>query len=957
MLLGLALLLLLAASAATSPTALSVATTYTVNSEADWEDADPSDGVCRTTRARGRVCTLRAAIEQANANEGRDTINFAIPGPGAHRIQPATRLPDVEYPAVIDGYSQPGARANTLATGSNAVILIELDGRDVPRPDGRTFFYTPYDTAGIYLVRGPSLLRGLAINRFQNAIVLAGFEHVVTGNYVGLSAAGTEAPGNEVSGVHVLEGRRHTVGGGPAERNVIAANRRAGVFINSFGRRTSEAGPRENRIVGNYVGTDPAGLRAHGNGVGVEVVGHDNVIERNVVSASAEAGIYAVPGSGVRVVDNLIGTDVTGRAALGNGTNGFYAIFGHDRELSGNTISGNRADGIRLEYAGSSIVTGNRIGTSSDGTLPLPNHASGVWAESGSIRIGGNKREDGNVISANADHGVLLTHTTRGGGPPQARIEGNRIGTDASGEAMLGNEADGILMRSGHDFVVSRNVVSANGRRGIHVDGRFSGDNIASDNIVGTDVSGTRALPNASDGIRIACTDCRGTDATRVVVAENLVSGNSGSGITVAASSNAVRENLVGTDGRGLAALPNGRAGLVVSGDANLISANVISANRGFGLELVGPLGDGPQQNQVIGNLIGTDRGGESALGNAAGGVRIENGVRNDIGGPTPKQWNVISANGSNPRHRIGGRQPGVAITGRSAANRVRGNLIGTDVTGTVALGNNGDGVSLACWGPDCPDGETIGGTTIGAANVIFGNQGSGVALNPGTRQIRIQGNRIGADRAGRLRVPNREAGVLVWGATDIDVGGEEADAGNVVFGNTPGVSVLGEAAQAVRILSNFIEANSGLGIDLGNDAVTPNDAADVDVGPNDLQNYPVLTSARTAAAGTTVYGVLNSAPHEMFLVEFFLSTACDPSGFGEGQRLLGRARTRLTDAAGNVEIKVTFDEAVRPGMVVTATATDLDLRRRRDAGGGTSEFSACIVVGTGPPTPTDGVR
>jgi len=124
-------------------------------------------------------------------------------------------------------------------------------------------------------------------------------------------------------------------------------------------------------------------------------------------------------------------------------------------------------------------------------------------------------------------------------------------------------------------------------------------------------------------------------------------------------------------------------------------------------------------------------------------------------------------------------------------------------------------------------------------------------------------------------------------------------------------------------ILGNAVSSNGGLGIDLGSDGVTPNDAGDTDTGPNNLQNYPVLSAAATDGAGSADFvGSLDSAPSTTYRVEFFASAAADPSGFGEGERYLGFANV-ATDTAGNAVIDVSLATALTVGEFVTATATD----------------------------------
>ena len=121
-----ALALIAFATAGTAP-----AGTFVVDSVGDAPDADLTDGICRTSLG---TCTLRAAIEQANASAGADTIAFSIPGPGVHTISPTAYLPILtdDGGVTIDGYSQPGSSPNTLAVGDNAVLTIEIDASATP---------------------------------------------------------------------------------------------------------------------------------------------------------------------------------------------------------------------------------------------------------------------------------------------------------------------------------------------------------------------------------------------------------------------------------------------------------------------------------------------------------------------------------------------------------------------------------------------------------------------------------------------------------------------------------------------------------------------------------------------------------------------------------------------------------------------------------------------------------
>ena len=185
----------------------------------------------------------------------------------------------------------------------------------------------------------------------------------------------------------------------------------------------------------------------------------------------------------------------------------------------------------------------------------------------------------------------------------------------------------------------------------------------------------------------------------------------------------------------------------------------------------------------------------------------------------------------------------------------------------------------------------------------------------------------------------NARIGVtFAHGAHDNVVGGTSASSGNVIAFNVNGV-VVGTAglgfpdSTGISVLGNNIFSNAGLGIDLAGDGVTPNDDCDTDTGPNNLQNYPVLTSITATSGNVNIIGTLNGAEGTTFRLEFFGNDAVDPSSFGEGQVFLGFANV-TTDASCNAAFDVNFP-AVSGAPHISATATD--------PMGNTSEFSAVI--------------
>jgi Calx-beta domain-containing protein/exosortase sorting signal-containing protein len=406
-----------------------------------------------------------------------------------------------------------------------------------------------------------------------------------------------------------------------------------------------------------------------------------------------------------------------------------------------------------------------------------------------------------------------------------------------------------------------------------------------------------------------------------------------GVAIALTSDGNFVTGNFIGTNPAGTAGGPgNTGDGIFVNGANNTIGGfppadrNVISAN-GVGIRVTSVSG-----NTIAGNLIGTNAAGTAGLGNFGQGITA--GGSNIIGGGTAAERNVVSGNG----------QQGVHIVGSGSI--VRGNYVGTNVTGTAAIPNQ-HGIDVV------GSINTVGGTLAGEGNLVSGNTLNGISIigqsNP--NGVVVLGNRVGTDASGTAGIPGQlTAGINIGPFSNGNTIGGTPGGNIVAFNSGAGIFLSGAAGTAGTgnlISGNSIHSNTGgLGIKLNTASSDPpaaNDAGDADNGANRLQNYPVITSGAIGGGNLTVSATLNSTANSTFRVELFSNAACDPLGNGEGQSFLGFANV-TTDGAGNATLAPTVLPVPAGQPIITATATNTTTSD-------TSEFSACFAAAA--PTPT----
>jgi Astacin (Peptidase family M12A) len=692
-----------------------------------------------------------------------------------------------------------------------------------------------------------------------------------------------------------------------------------------------------------------SGLHLYGTNCIVRALAIDNFTYTGIQFWSPTAVSNAVQGC-------YVGIKPDGVTGASNDASGIYFqhspsanVIGGTNATQRNVISGNFFYGIQINDTNSNtnIIIGNYIGLNAAGTAAVPNTFSGIGIWDGPVGtiIGTTNAGARNVISGNLADGINLSYSNISG----VVIRGNYIGTDYTGSNAVPNVNSGIHVYQGaHGMIIGgtnslmRNIISGNGYTGIIIAEPGVTNNVVQGNFVGTDPTGSNAVPNVQIGIGVwgGATGnlVGGTNAG----AANVASGNPVYGILVSdlgTSNNLVEGNFAGTDPSGKIAVPNG-SGIGVHGSANnnIVggtapgTANIISGNSGEGILLSD---FGTTGNFFQGNFIGTDPSGTNAVPNGDCGVYVDNAAgTNTVGGLTPSAANVISAN----------LDIGVAIVGANDnGNIVEGNFIGTDITGRKPLGNVYAGVAI--YGGS--QGNLIGGTSAGARNIISDNGTYGVTLGAaGTSGNIIEGNLIGTDITGTNALGNPPTPIyganveIQDGASGNFIGGIAPGAGNVIaFSGAPGITLFETDTTNNAIRGNSIFSNTSLGIDLNYDGVTPNHVG-FQAGPNDLQNYPIITNAIGYGGVTVVAGTLNSLPNKSYSIDIYRNLTADPTGYGQGQFYLGTVSVS-TDGSGNAKFAYTNSSGNFAGQNISVTAVS--------AGGDTSEFSADYPAAAGP--------
>ena len=840
--------------------------------------------------------TLVGDLNQANNAASVNTFNVCGPefivvntkdgGQGSLReaIISANNIPGADVIEFqIDGA---GPFIINLLTDLPVIVdTITIDGATLPA------------FAGIPLIEIQAVSEGLELNNADNSIIKSialdggtgdGIRIIDSDNFsilnchVGMQADGSNGTGFGGDGIDIDDSIN-----GLIQNCLVSNNQLDGI----------DAFTCDSLVIeGCIIGFDINGINDFGNGVdGMKVrdspnckVGGVLAAQRNIVGNNGDHGIAVFFNcTNAEIINNYAGIDINGTGTNNSGNQKSGISVSDAVLVKNNVCSGNKESGIRV-FGDSARIEGNIVGFEADGLTPFGNDIGILIEGADNAIIGGPNLDQRNFIGNSQrapaineiGSGIFLTSSTN------CTIENNFIGLNTTGTGALndsGNEMSGIELENASNCTIKNNVITDNSRFGIKIR-NFCTFIAIEGNIIGLEPDGI--TKRDINGLR----------------------GNN-SGISISA--------IAGTED-------------ITIGGPSITQRNIISGNAFRAITMT--INSFVVNLEVVNNFVGTDitgtldKGNGPSFNNNGSGLALrifDNGLIKD---------NLISGNS------------GRGIDVFSSANvTIEGNKIGTDITGTTAI-PNAVGIRVNLTPNNIA--SFIGGNIPANRNIVSGNTFGGIDMST-SDDVFIQGNFIGTDITGLLPMPNGEFGVKIDGSSTIKVGGTNPGEGNIIAHTTgPGVLIFPLdffPSTQNEVSGNSIFNNTGLGIDLApnfpGDGITPNDTLDADTGANELQNFPVISSATLAGGDVTITGTLSTTADTIpYRLDFYNNTGLNSSNNVEGEEYLGSLNV-ITNINGDTCFTVILPTAIAFADFVSATATDPD--------GNTSEFSVFINSGS----------
>jgi hypothetical protein len=526
-------------------------------------------------------------------------------------------------------------------------------------------------------IGGAGAARNIIAGNLGNGVNVSGASAtgtLIQGNYIGVNRTGNAAVGNAI-GVYILNAPNTQIGSStPGLGNIISGNAQDGIRVQ--GTSSPATTIRGNSIGVGITGTEDLGNTANGIYIlnsGNNVIGGTTAEERNIISGNNGAGIViqGIASSNTTLRGNYIGVGAGGTEDVGNTGNGITLTsttsmtVGGTVSGAGNLISGNSGIGISLNVATAITIQGNTIGLNATGGTALSNNQGIVLQDSSDNVIGGTTAAARNLVSGNVAEGIVV----RGASSSNNQIQGNYIGLNTGGTLDLGNGTFGVNIFDAPANTIggtasgARNIISGNNGGGVSIgytlgSGASVGENRVEGNYIGTNATGNAQIPNTGAGITISQPDTTvgGTSAA----ARNIISGNTGNGITitnigVTVSNNIIRGNYIGLAADGTTAMGNTGNGIQIDNFNNTIggtasgAANVIANNGGAGVTFLGTsnrTGSSIRANSIYSNIgLGIDL--------PPGGVTPNDANDTDVGANNLQNYPVLSGATQTPSNYL----------------------------------------------------------------------------------------------------------------------------------------------------------------------------------------------------------------------------------------------------------------------------------------------------------------
>ena len=820
-------------------------------------------------------------------------------------IQPLGPLPSMTAKDMkLDGESQRVAKGDT----NPGKPVIYIDGKNAG------------SAIGLVSAGSGQLINSLGVINFSGGgIKLTAATGAVQRCLVGIRRDGFTPAANGY-GVRVESCSGSLIGGPSGAGNVLSSN-------STYGLSITGTGVSDTQVIGNKIGTDIAGSFPDGNGtVGIYVDPSTNTtIGANVIGSNASFGIYAFNVSGLKVTGNKIGVNLSANGLVQNQQGGIDLAGSSSCQIGGataneaNLFGGNGPFGVSMDgpTCTGNMIYGNYFGVSPSGTNIGSGAGSAVYigAAAKNNSVGGTQAGQGNQI-CNFFNGVEVNNP----GTTGNRISGNKIGVNIAGTGAMGNSR-GIFIHGGASSnnvggvtAISANILSGN-FYGVLVQDPSTSDNHLLGNIVGTDATGTIAVPNTAGGINLLnCTATRIGSSTPG--AGNVLSGNTtGFGINLdGATTSIIQGNFIGVTPDS-SPLPN-RLGISgghvctgnTIGGSNTGEGNVISANSDWNIVV-----DDLVNSVIAGNHVGTSANDSVCFPSSQQAISLFNGRGNTIGGSTEGAANVI----------CGGAQGGIDNRGVNAGtNSIQGNYIGTNPAGAAGFGN---GFGIMFGGGSS---HNVVGTV--RRNVISDN-GTGIMLLDATTTLnQIVRNTIGLTPDLKHGLQNHNWAFFIQSGSSLNVIGLPG-IGNTIApaAGQAGIQIIGANSVGNRVRGNTFSIGASLNIDLvadtdqaGSYTSNANDVGDVDTGGNRVQNNADITTASFSGGTATFKGTFKGVANKKFYLDIYAVFTEGSSHHGGSQRYLGTLQI-ATNSSGNANFSGSFPSVSTPiGLCTQVTST-----------------------------------